>query len=116
MLQITPQHHICVAVEPVDFRRGINGLAAICRQQLQKDPFSGNLFVFRNKSGTSVKLLIYDGNGFWLCQKRFSQGKINGWPKHSDQAITMKAVELLIMLQQGNPQEVNVPEDWRRLK
>jgi len=55
MLQITPQHQLYVAVEPVDFRRGIDGLAAICRQPLQHDPFSGHLFAFRNKKGTSIK-------------------------------------------------------------
>jgi len=62
-----------------------------------------------------VKLLIYDGNGFWLCQKRFSTGRLKWWPKTQEQASSIRAVELLIMLQQGDPQVANVPEDWRRL-
>lgn len=69
MLQITAKHHLCIAIEPVDFRKGIDGLAAVCRKQLQSDPFEGSFFIFRNRRGTAIKLLIYDGNGFWLCQK-----------------------------------------------
>lgn len=115
MLQITPQHRLCIAIEPVDFRRGIDGLAATCRGQLQRDPFSGHLFVFRNKKATAIKLLIYDGNGFWLCQKRFSSGKIKWWPRRPEQASSLRAVELLVILQQGAPEVVNVPTDWRKL-
>jgi transposase len=59
---------ILVAVEPADFRKGIDGLAGLCRQALKSDPFSGAIFVFRNRRGTAVKLLVYDSQGFWLCQ------------------------------------------------
>lgn len=115
MLQITPQHQLFMAVKPVDFRRGIDGLSALCKQQWQDDPFSGHLFVFRNQRATSVKILIYDGNGFWLCQKRFSTGKLKWWPGTAEEAACVRAIELLVMLQQGNPMEACVPEDWRRL-
>ena len=60
MIQVTPQMRVLVAVEPVDFRRGIDGLAARCRQALKADPFSGTVFVFRNRSGTAIKALVYD--------------------------------------------------------
>lgn len=76
MLQITPQHRLLFSVEPVDFRCGIDGLAALCRNKLEADPFAGTVFVFTNKQRTSVKLLVYDGAGFWLCQKRFSSGRL----------------------------------------
>jgi transposase len=72
MLQITPRMKILLAVEPADFRRGIDGLAQLCRERLQQDPFLGTVFVFRNRRGTAVKLLTYDGQGFWLCHKRLS--------------------------------------------
>ena len=62
MIQITPQMRILVAVEAVDFRKGIDGLCAICRRVLHKDPFQGYLFVFRNRRKTSIKLLSYDGH------------------------------------------------------
>ncbi len=115
MIQITSQHKLYIATEPLDFRKGIDAIAAYCRAQIQLDPFSGQLFVFRNKKFTSVKLLCYDGNGFWLCQKRFSKGKINWWPCNQTQACAIRAVELLLMLQQGNPESIELPQDWRRL-
>ena len=67
MIQVTPQMRILVAVEPADFRRGIDGLARVCRQELASDPFSGAAFVFRNRRATSIKLLVFDGQGFWFC-------------------------------------------------
>jgi hypothetical protein len=64
MIQITPQMRILVAVESVDFRKGIDSLAELCRQKLDADPFSGYLFVFRSRRATSIKVLVYDGQGF----------------------------------------------------
>jgi transposase len=78
MLQLTPQSRVFVALEPADLRRGSDGLAALCRQRLGEDPFTGAIFVFRHRRGTALKLLCSDGQGFWLCQKRFSQGQLNG--------------------------------------
>ena len=61
MLAIVPQMRLLVAVEPVDFRRGIDGLAALCRQRLQADPMSGALFIFGSRNRKSIKILAYDG-------------------------------------------------------
>ena len=63
MIQITPHMRILVAVEPVDFRKGIDGLAALCRQALASDPFSGTLVVFCSRRRESIKCLTYDGHG-----------------------------------------------------
>lgn len=115
MLQITPKHKLFIAISPVNFNNGIDGLSAICKRQWQIDPFNGHLFVFRNHRSTAIKLLIYDGNGFWLSHKRFSSGKLKWWPKTEQDATTMRAIELIVMLQQGNPTEANVPADWHRL-
>jgi transposase len=60
MIQLVPQLKILLAFEPVDFRKGIDSLAAVCKLRLEQDPFSGTLFVFRNRSGTALKLLVYD--------------------------------------------------------
>jgi hypothetical protein len=70
MIQITPQMRVVVAVEPADFRRGIDGLARLCKEVLRQDPFGGWVFVFRNRRATAVKVLVYDGQGFWLCYKK----------------------------------------------
>ena len=80
MIQITPQMRVLVAVEPVDFRAGIDGLARLCRSVLSADPFDGTVFVFRSRRGTAIKCLLYDGQGYWLAQKRLSFGKFRHWP------------------------------------
>jgi transposase len=80
MIALTPQMRILLAVEPVDFRKGIDGLAQVCRAHLQTDPFSGAVFVFASRRRTALKILVYDGQGFWLCQKRLSQGRFGWWP------------------------------------
>jgi transposase len=84
MIQITPHMKIMVGVEPVDFRKGIDGLCAVCRQRLKSEPFSGVVFVFINKSRTALRILTYDGQGYWLCHKRLSQGRFNWTFKGSD--------------------------------
>src|SRR2546425_8683869 len=81
MIQITPQMRVLVAVEAVDFRKGIDSLAQLCRNKLAADPFSGCVFVFRSRRATSIKILVYDGQGFWLATKRLSQGRFRWWPQ-----------------------------------
>ena len=60
MIQLTGQTKILVAVDPVDFRNGIDGLVALCRRELKADPFEGCVFVFRNRSRQAIKILVYD--------------------------------------------------------
>jgi len=67
LIQITPQLRILVAVEAIDGRKGIDSIAQLCREKLDADPFSGYLFIFRSRRGTAIKLLAYDGQGFWLA-------------------------------------------------
>lgn len=112
MLQISSQHRILLAIEPVDFRKGIDGLKALCKQKLFNDPFSGIVFAFTNRRHTSIKLLVYDASGFWLCQKRFSRGKLAWWPTGSNPSVNLRACELMILLAQGHPVKAGLPEDW----
>ena len=91
MLQLVPQLRILLAVQPTDFRKGLDSLAALCRGPLQQDPFSGTLFVFRNRTGTALKLVVYDGIGFWLCVRRFSSGTLVWWPSTDTPAATHQA-------------------------
>ena len=116
MIQITPQMRILLAVEPVDFRRGIDGLARLCREAMSADPFSGAVFVFRNRRGTAVKLLTYDGQGMWLCQKRLSKGRFQWWPQNGIQPICgLDAHQLQLLLWNGNPTEAKTAPLWRRI-
>ena len=114
MLQITPQMKILVAVEPADFRCGIDGLARLCRDKLRHDPFAGAVFVFRNRRGTALKVLLYDGQGFWLCHKRLSQGRFPWWPSAAEGgAQRLSAHELSVLLAAGNPTLTGAAPDWR---
>jgi transposase len=113
MIQITPQMRILVAVEAVDFRKGIDGLAALCRDKLAADPFSGCLFIFRGRSGTSIKVLVYDGQGFWLAQKRLSQGRFRYWPEGGT-ARALEAHQAQLLLAAGNPQ-TKVAPIWKKI-
>ena len=116
MIQLTPHMRILVAIEPADFRKGIDGLAGICRKMLKSDPFSGYVFVFRNRSGTGIKILLYDGQGFWLCQKRLSQGRFKWWPQNSDEPVSQLAVhELQLLLVNGDPSNCHVEPDWKKI-
>jgi transposase len=114
MMQLTPQMRILVAVEPVDFRRGIDGLCALCRQALGSDPLSGTVFVFRGRRGTAIKILAYDGQGFWLCQKRLSRGRFRYWP-HANGAVKREllAHQLQVLLAGGDPEATRAAPQWR---
>ena len=114
MIQITPQMRVLVAVEPADFRCGIDGLARLCRERLHEDPFSGSVFVLRNRRRTALKLLVYDGQGYWLCYKRLSRGKFRWWPTRPDEAVTsMQAHELQVLLCAGDPSATQAAPPWR---
>lgn len=116
MIQVTPQMRILVAVEPADFRKGIDGLARMAREELESDPFSGCLFVYRNRRGTSVKVLVYDGQGFWLCQKRLSTGRFRFWPRsESEAAQALEAHELQVLLCAGDFEGARGAPAWRRV-
>ena len=115
MIQITPHMRILVAVEPIDFRTGIDGLAGACRRRLEADPFSGCLFVFSNRARTAIKILVYDGQGFWLCQKRLSSGRFPFWPGGATPSRALEACELQLLLMGGDPTRAHAAPAWRPL-
>jgi transposase len=116
MIQLTPHMRILVAVEAVDFRCGIDGLARICRERLQADPFCGWLFVFANRKRTAIRILTYDSQGFWLCHKRLSAGRFRFWPTAAAQPTqALAAHELQLLLMGGNPAQAKAAPTWRRL-
>lgn len=115
MIQLTPQMRLLVAVEPVDFRKGIDGLVRLCREQLESDPFSGNVFVFRSRRASAIKVLVYDGRGFWLCQKRLSTGRFRYWPRAGEAVSELEAHELAVLVAGGDPAAAQGAPCWRQI-
>jgi transposase len=115
MLQLSPQSRIFLATQPVDFRKGIDALAAVCRQVLGDNPLEGAVYVFRNRSGTAIKLLLYDGQGYWIMMKRLSTGRFTWWPNSADARVPLSARELIILTWNGNPDRAQMAKDWRRV-
>lgn len=116
MIAITPHMRILIAVEPADFRKGIDGLARLCRKHLKSDPFSGAVFVFRNKRATALKILGYDGQGFWLCQKRLSKGRFTWWPESTDAALhQLDVYQLQLLIWNGDLDTVTIAPHWKKI-
>jgi transposase len=116
MIQLVPQLRILLACQPVDFRCGIDGLAAICKREFAEDPFSGALFVFRNRRGTALKMLCSDGVGYWLVTRRLSQGRIRWWPENPDASLhPLQAQQLSVLLYNGLPDRASFAPAWRKL-
>lgn len=116
MIQITPQMRVLVATEPADFRAGIDGIARLCKEVLATDPFSGTVYVFRNRRATAIKLLMYDGQEFWLCHKRLSQGRFRCWPQSQGSGgMPLDAPELQVLIFGGDPAAAKTAPAWRRV-
>jgi transposase len=94
-----------VATKPVDFRKGMDGLAGLVREAMDADPFSGAVYVFRSKRGDRVKLLFWDGTGVVLVAKRLEQGEFR-WPKVQDGVMRLSAAQLSALLE---------GLDWKRV-
>lgn len=115
MIQLSPQMRIVVAVEAVDFRKRIDGLAALCRAVLDADPFSGAVVVFRSRSAKAIRVLCYDGQGYWLCEKRLSAGRFRFWPATAkgEPVSALAAHQLHVLLSGGDPEAARGAPVWR---
>jgi transposase len=117
MMAVTAQTRVLVSIAAVDFRKGIDGLARVCREALSTDPFSGTMFVFRNRRGTAIKILAYDGQGFWLCQKRLSEGRFRYWPDGAGSVQReLLAHQLQVLLAGGDAEGASGAPPWRRIE
>jgi transposase len=84
---------IYIATKPVDFRKGLDGLAAIVLETLKLDPFSGTAFIFRAKRADRIKMLLWDGSGLILIYKRLEEGKFR-WPRIEDGVMRLSPAQL----------------------
>ena len=96
-------------------RKGIDGLAQLCREKLAADPFSGCLFIFRSRRGTTIKALAFDGQGYWMAQKRLSRGRFQWWPEASGPAKSLEAYEAQLLMAAGDVSRVRAAPMWRRV-
>jgi transposase len=105
MITVPAGIRVLVATKPVDFRKGGDGLAALVREALGEDPFSGAIFVFRSKRADRVKILAWDGSGLVLFWKRLEHGAFR-WPPISDGIMRLTASQLAALVD---------GMDWSRL-
>ncbi len=115
MIQLTPGTKIYICIESADFRKGIDGLKNICKVKLRLNPFSGAVFIFRNKRKNSIKILVYDGQGYWLLQKRLSQGTFKWWPSSASEICSLSMYELQIFIGNGDPDRANIANEWKKV-
>jgi transposase len=97
---------VFVATRPVDFRKGVEGLAALVREVMRADPFDGAIYVFRAKRADRVKLVFWDGTGICLFAKRLADGQFR-WPKIENGVMRLSAAQLSALLE---------GLDWRRVR
>lgn len=119
MFTPSPFLPILVCHEPVNFRLGIDGLIAHARNVLEREPMDGAIFVFRNKIGNAVRMLFYVEDGWWLCTKRFSEGRLQAWPEGDEvkaaKLATIAARDLGVLLWKGRPSGAQFPPFWKKL-
>ena len=115
MISVSPKHRVFIAIRPIDFRCGINGIINICKNRYQQNPGSGHYFIFRNKRQTSIKILYYYAQGFCLFQKRLSTGCFNSWPSAAEPLLTLTPSQLQVLLHNGDPASVKVSEEWQSI-
>jgi len=106
VILVPPGVRILLATRPVDFRKGMDGLAALVQQALCADPFAGEVFIFRPRRGDRVKILVYDGTGLVLYSKRLEVGRFT-WPSPAEGVVRLSAAQLATLLE-GLP--------WHRLQ
>jgi transposase len=98
MIAVPPGVRILLAARPVDFRKGMDGLAALVQQALRADPFAGDVFIFRPKRADRVKILVFDGTGLVLYAKRLEAGRFC-WPSPAEGAVRLTGAQLATLLE-----------------
>jgi transposase len=105
VLSLPPAVRVFLCNQPTDLRRSIDGLALAADTVLRQDPYSGHLFVFRNRRGNRLKILYWDRDGFAIWYKRLEQGSFR-LPRRDGASAEVEAVELAMMLEGVDPARV----------
>jgi transposase len=118
MISISPQSRILVQVAPLDFRKGLDGVIGLCSEIHNQDPFSGTYFLFRNRKRTCIRIMYFDGQGTWLCHKRFAEGHLRYWPTNNnlnDPLTQLAAREAYTLIWNGDPSGAKFAPEWKPL-
>jgi hypothetical protein len=117
MIQFQANANVLIMHESISFRSGIEGTAAVARIVLKREPMDGGFFVFRSKRGHMLRVLYYDGSGFWLCTKRLSTGRFSAWPTGDGTTPCSPILvrELQILIWGGDPKSCVFPKLWREV-
>jgi transposase len=110
MLSITGATRVFVAVVPIDLRGSFNALSGQVKQVLAQDPLSGHWFVFTNRRRNRLKILIWDGSGYWICAKRLERGRFT-WITGEHPSALLRPEELTALV---CGLEVKAKADWFR--
>ena len=116
MLSFPPAVRIWLCTQPTDLRKSFDSLAELVRQQLQDDPLSGHVFVFRNRRSDRVKLLYWDEDGYVIVYKRLEAGSFRFPAAAANQAgVSMRAADLAMLLDGVDWQNVRRSRRYQRL-
>ena len=114
MFGLGPATRIYLASEPIDMRKGFEGLFGLVRDCLGHDPLSGHLFLFTNRSHTRLKALVWDGSGLWVCAKRLERGRFR-WPDgKGTSSISMRPEELAMLVNGMDLSQARPRRNWLR--
>jgi transposase len=112
VIELRTGTHIWIAAGVTDMRRGFQGLSAQVHTVLNRQPYSGHVFVFRGRRGDIIKLLWFDGDGLWLFAKRLERGRFI-WPQASEGTVSLTRAQLSMLLEGidwRQPQRTYTPE------
>ena len=98
MISLGPAVRVLVATKPVDFRKGADGLAAVAKEALGQDPFSGTVIVFRARRADRIKIIVWDGTGLVMLWKALDQGAFK-WPPISDGVMRLSSAQLSALVE-----------------
>jgi hypothetical protein len=115
MSQRSPPSRSLLATEPVEWRQGIDGLAAVCRQRLGDPPLAGAGSVWRNRSATARQRVLYDGQGYWMMMTSLSEGRLAWRSQRPDARVPLAARALILLPWQGEPEQAQTAQGWRRV-
>jgi transposase len=114
MFGLGPATRIYLGAEPVDMRKGFDGLFGLVRDQFGEDPLSGHLFLFINRGHTRLKALLWDGSGLWVCAKRLERGRFYWPPMTGACMVSMRPGQLALLVNGMDLDEAQSRCNWYR--